>query len=559
MAAEYSKLRVTDLKDLLKERGIPSTGLTRKQSIIEALEAKDASSADDTDTAVAVDAPTAEVVQGGGEVEADHAQKIEDEGAEMKDAVEAVEREEGGELGGAEAEGEGEVATPESRKRKRRSATPEVSEEGVSKKLKAAEDKNEEVKLVEDAPVPLDGAADTKSEVTAETVQPYSTSDDLHALPETEDTTMDDAPTGAIHPATRALYISSLTRPLQPQQLRDHLSSLAGGTFESEPPVETFHLDLLRTHAFAVFTTLKEATRVRSLLHGTVFPDEPARKPVSVDFVPEDEVGKWIDVEMAAGTSRRDAKRWEVVYSSTEEGVTAQHVEVTGQSASGPGRQNSLAQQQQGFGAGAGMGTPTAPSGPRGNAGPGRMPAQQQQQANTSERRQSNPIIKDEDMLDTDTAGPVGDVEANPTHGPSTSSFTTLAKTFLCTTTKPHLYYLPKPEALASSRVENLTRETSRDWDGGRAGDGVGVGGALRRYTFEDGDKLVDGGPDRGSFGVPGGFGGDGYRGDGFRGRGRGRGGFRGGGGGFRGGFEDGGYGGRGGYGGGGGGYRGGR
>ncbi|KAK3645524.1 hypothetical protein LTR22_014688 [Elasticomyces elasticus] len=558
MAAEYSKLRVTDLKDLLKERGIPSTGLTRKQSIIEALEAKDASSTDDTNTAVAVDAPTTEVVEGGGEVEADHAEKIEDEGAEMKDAVEEVEREEGGELGGAEAEGEAEVATPESRKRKRRSATPEVSEEGVSKKLKAAEDKNEEVKLVEDAPVPLDGAADTKPEAVAETVQPYSTSDDLHTLPQTEDIAMDDAPTGAFHPATRALYISSLTRPLQPQQLRDHLSSLAGGTFESEPPVETFHLHLLRTHAFAVFTTLKEATRVRSLLHGTVFPDEPARKPVSVDFVPEEEVGKWIDVEMAAGTNRRDAKRWEVLYSNTEEGVKAEHVEVTGTSASGPGRQNSMAQQQQqqGFGAGAGMGTPTAPSGPRGNAA--RMPAQPQQ-ANTSERRQSNPIIKDEEMPDTDTAGPVGGVEANPTHGPSTSSFTTLAKTFLCTTTKPHLYYLPKAEALAESRVRKLTQETSRDWDGGRAGDGVGVGGALRRYTFEDGDKLVDGGPDRGSFGVPGGFGGDGYRGDGYRGRGRGRGGIRGGGG-FRGGFDDGGYGGGGGgYRGGGGGYRGGR
>jgi hypothetical protein len=38
---DYNKLTVANLKGLLKERGIPQTGLTRKAQIIEALEARD--------------------------------------------------------------------------------------------------------------------------------------------------------------------------------------------------------------------------------------------------------------------------------------------------------------------------------------------------------------------------------------------------------------------------------------------------------------------------------------------------------------------------------------
>lgn len=38
---DYSKLKVAELKDLLKERGIPPTGLTRKQQLIDALEEDD--------------------------------------------------------------------------------------------------------------------------------------------------------------------------------------------------------------------------------------------------------------------------------------------------------------------------------------------------------------------------------------------------------------------------------------------------------------------------------------------------------------------------------------
>ena len=42
---DYDGLKATELKDLLKERGIASTGMTRKQQYIEALEAQDAQEA----------------------------------------------------------------------------------------------------------------------------------------------------------------------------------------------------------------------------------------------------------------------------------------------------------------------------------------------------------------------------------------------------------------------------------------------------------------------------------------------------------------------------------
>ncbi|KAK0263022.1 hypothetical protein B0A54_03843 [Friedmanniomyces endolithicus] len=597
MATQYSKLKVVELKDLLKERGIPTTGLTRKQSIIDALEKRDS---EVSGGAVAVDAPEdgkdgeVEVVAAEEKSDEGHgvrsdkvetgveAQKVEADATEVKEApaLEPATEDQGldvlpdatsdpastatpqqptvleagepvsskptSELATPQQHsGTLEDASPESRKRKRRSPTPSLSDETVSKKLKAAEEAAADpVKLtddavIEDAPVSVRGAGEMDTEDAGKTVQPYSTSDDLQDV-NTEDATMtdqpanpdasfaQDSPAGAIHPATRALYIRDLIRPLQPAQLRDHLIALAGPD-STDSLIEHFHLDVLRTHAFAVFSTLKAATRVRAALHGTVFPDEPARKSLWVDFVPEEKVAEWIEVEASAGTSRRDARKWEVLYEGSGEGTAVQHVEVGGAGREGSIRQGSMTQAAS-TGTGAGGGMPNAPLGPRGNGTMIQRPSQPQPLATS--------IAAEPQEAQTGDDESAVSVTANPATGPSASSFTTLAKTFLCTTTKPHLYYLPKPDELATSRLQALERETSRDWTGARAGDGVGegYGGGLRRYTFEDGDRLVDGGADRGSFGT---FGGDGYGRGAFRGRGRG------------------GYRGYGGYGGGGGGYRG--
>lgn len=603
---DYNKLKVTELKDVLKERGIPSTGLTRKQQIIEALEAKEAEvSRAESGEADAGGGGDGDVDMGAAGTGVDEREGDEGAGGAEAEAGTGVEAEEveAAVAGVAEGESAGEstalkddslpceedapTAEPETvpassdlpdaptvleadqpvsrepsaletpqrsspalqdassdtRKRKRRSPTPPVSAESVNKKLKSAE--GETVKLpedimtedavVEDAPVPLDGAADTKGEETRR-VQPYSSSDDtvpikgdvlMSEAPATSptattnaslrppDTTADDATTTAPakHPATAALYIRDLIRPLQPTQLRNHITHLATppSGHHDDSILSAFHLDTFRTHAFALFTSLSAASRVRAAMHNTVFPNEPTRKPLWVDFVPEDKVTEWIETELRAGTSRRDAKRWEVVYTTTAHPngeATARFQEVPS-SAPGMGgrRQSSFSTAGSVVPAPAGVGMPNAPLGPRGqrpsiSAGlpPARAPPP------PARAPPESPMPEPTKKAPT----------------PANESFDVLDERFRSTTAKPKLYYNPQPHTLADKRLDELDALTSRDWEDVRRGPPLrGVEGQLRRYTFEEGDRLVDGGADRGNFGVPppslgrGGRGGGGYRGGG--------------------------------------------
>ncbi|KAK5118409.1 hypothetical protein LTR62_002923 [Meristemomyces frigidus] len=618
MPTEYDKLKVAELKDVLKQRGIPQTGLSRKQQFIDAL------LSDDEKTNAPVPSDAADPVKnvsGTNEAEEDEkmevaveaapvteeseaaAPKVEPVGveakrseeiAEMEDPPERVEKEV------AQAEPADEVAmestptllaTPQPasdapeevssdlRKRKRRSLTPDPSDESVSKKLKAAdgivselidgslpnagvketpeenaqkiqaneviEDANTQAdeiienNMVHDAPVPIDGTAD------GETAQPYGSSDDMlrDAPPETttsdavletatsntpapEDTPRD---VTSLHAPTRALYIRDIIRPLQPTQLQEHLISLI---LDATPDaIEIFHLDLLRTHAFALFSSTSIAMTVRKALHNTVFPPEPTRKPLWVDYIPEDKVQQWIDAELqAGGTSRRDAKRWEVEYDDSYGAMQATLREVR-PGMPGPAPQprqtsTSLPTQTQGQG----MGMPNAPSGPRAKA-----PRQNDLSSAPHAARASQDTLHPSRLAhaseDRDLTNPTPQ-KSDSVSAPFPPSFTALDSKFSATASKPKLYFLPQNREVADKRLAVLTRETSRDWNGrataDRHGGGGGVEGQLRRYTFEDGDRLVDGGPDRGNFGFPmsGGFGG-GRGGGGFGGRGRG-GGFRG-------------------------------
>lgn len=56
--ADYNKQTVVQLKQLLKDRGIPSTGLTRKAQIIEKLEEADDSGTGAPEAAVTKEAAT---------------------------------------------------------------------------------------------------------------------------------------------------------------------------------------------------------------------------------------------------------------------------------------------------------------------------------------------------------------------------------------------------------------------------------------------------------------------------------------------------------------------
>lgn len=285
----------------------------------------------------------------------------------------------------------------------------------------------------------------------------------------------------SVHPATRAIYIHHLVRPIQLAQLQEHLAQLA--TPPGNPPrddiVETLHLGSIRTHAFAVFTSISAATRARNGLHDRIWPDEPARRPLWVDFVPEDRVPEWIDREVGGGAGRRDTRRWEIIYDQGRDGVTARHQEVTNSGAPGMAnrRPSSISMSGQG------MGMPNAPLGPRSS-------------------RPSNPSIQ-----------PPKQSTPNPK---STAPLDLLDERFPSTTTKPKLYYQPVSDEIAARRLEELERQTSREW-GARGGEAGGARDAIRRYTFEDGDKLVDGGPHFGDFSGP--RGGGRGRGGGYRGR----------------------------------------
>ncbi|KAI7241023.1 hypothetical protein KC330_g863, partial [Hortaea werneckii] len=405
-ATDYSKLKVTELKDLLKERGIPSTGLTRKQQMVDALEEEDGKTAaeqpeepeavdtidegaegkelegEEEKVEAAVDevaqasANGAQVADQKGETEEmqDQAEEARVDAPVAPETDQPVSQDASNLVTPRETSPAPQDASSETRKRKRRSPTPPVSQDTINKKLKSADDDANAVKLpedrvVEDAPAPTDGANEPQTDDAPEKVQPYGSSDDVMDIqkearpdsqgnlaeadtapindhverPAPEKMAIDDGDdatlsSGALHPATKALYIRELIRPLQPNDFRNHLVDLATPRDQDldDSIIETFHLDPLRSHAFAVFTSTPAASRARTALHNTVWPPEPTRKPLWVDFVPEDKVGEWIERELAAGTSRRDAKRWEVVYEKLDDGVEARLQEVGPPPPTGP-------------------------------------------------------------------------------------------------------------------------------------------------------------------------------------------------------------------------------
>ena len=531
--ADYSKFKVVELKELVKERGINSNGLKLKQHFIDALVEDDAQ-ADDAkvDEVDEDDAPNQDIGEDDAKATEDDAPKEDtpEEKTQSPAPEESVSPQD------ANKADEPESSDSDSRKRKRRSRTPPVAAEVVSKKLKTVEDDPvvlPEDMVVEDAPVPVvDSAEETEKvipygssdDVMREDVieQSQSTSETLHAQPssqgldestapsrttatkteESQDTEMKDTEimvaSPAKYPATRALYIRELVRPLQPGVLCEHLISIAHPTDSPPDPgvVVAFHLDKLRTHALVLFDSLSAASRVRSKLHDQIWPSEPMRKPLWVDFVPEDKVQEWIDLELA----RADMTRWEVVYTEPTPGSNNEVMAELREAGSNlptnqrkPSGDMTMAQPRF---EGAGGGMPNAPSGPR------RPSSHMQPAPRSAEAPKQN----------------------------QSKSFDSLDQRYSFTETKPKLYFQPVARELVDKRLGEFEKETSRDWDEREADPAAYAEGELRRYTFED-DKIVDGGADFGLFGKPPRSGPPPRRGGGG---GRGAGGGRGGGGGGR-------------------------
>ncbi|KAL8738717.1 MAG: hypothetical protein Q9181_000539 [Wetmoreana brouardii] len=258
----------------------------------------------------------------------------------------------------------------------------------------------------------------------------------------------------ALHPATTALYIRDILRPLHVENLKDHLISLATpSNAELDPAIiEDFFLDSIRTHCLVRFSTVAAASRVRTGLHDRVWPDEKNRKPLWVDFVPEEKLPRWFEVENASSGRGQAAKRWEVVYENEGDGVKA-FLQEAGSNGGGPRKAQGAGPQTE-----SGTGVRGAPLGPR-----------------VREREQ-------------------GDSQSRP-HPDRGRGFQALDDLFKCTSAKPKLYYLPVQKRIADRRLDLLAE-----------GRGGGRSDEMRRYSFED-ELLVDRGPEFGSRGR-GGYGG---------------------------------------------------
>lgn len=379
----------------------------------------------------------------------------------------------------------------DTRKRKRRSNSPDpTTKEILAKKPRPSDEPAPDVHLKEDDDIvmeqrrpgssPSDSRQEKKANVSRyrDLVQSDS-NQPAGAL-------NDDRPTvPAIHPVTSALYIRNFMRPLRPEQLRTHLTSLASPPSSSpdSSAISALFLDNMKTHALALFTSTTAASRVRASLHGSIWPPEGNRKELWVDFIPDEQVSDWIKIEEDALAVEKEARasgrpiaarRFEVIYNDSSNGITAVHQEV-------------------------GAGAPAnAPRGPR---------------ASVDERRPS-----------ALPAAPTEELKKD-----SSASFKTLHDLFDSTAAKPQLFYLPVSDAISETRLKELDAETSRDWnpEAVRKGRGMQKEGKFR-YTFDEEDRIVEAGEDRGPWAedLRGGRGG--FRGRGGWRGGRGGGGWRG-------------------------------
>jgi len=297
----------------------------------------------------------------------------------------------------------------------------------------------------------------------------------------------------ATHPATSSLYIRNFKRPLHIPTLRNHISSIArsrSGEDESDP-IRTFYLDSIRTHAFVSFTSVSAASRVRSAMHDTRFPDEALREPLFVDFVPDDKVQDWIDQETGGGNFGRagGGRRYEVVYGEEDGRVTA----VLQDADTRRGR----------------------PDLDRGHSGP--------TSTDTTKMAPTAPgIHPDRAALvrhDETQQGRPPPAAASRSSGGGTG-FKALDELFSFTTTKPKLYYKPVPAEIAEDRMAMIQELRVGHAEMGRSGDE-----GMKRYTFESyrgREEWVDKGPEFG-FGKKGQERLAGIRGrSGYRGGGRG-------------------------------------
>lgn len=126
----------------------------------------------------------------------------------------------------------------------------------------------------------------------------------------------------AIHPTTRALYVGNLTRPVQKRDFVDYVTETTGHN------AEYAWVDRLRTHGFFVFKDEAAAQNVRRALDQSRYPqDDNSRVELFADFVPENLAYKWSKFEDEE-KNRNQSKKYAVRYEEDDDGkIIAVHYE----------------------------------------------------------------------------------------------------------------------------------------------------------------------------------------------------------------------------------------
>ena len=380
-----------------------------------------------------------------------------------------------------------EEVTEDLRKRKRRSVTPIPPAEEMAKKRIRSEQGTPHVVLVDNNNVdPMKAAATTTDETPARTKRssltgesrkkslpdarfkglfiPRHAEEPLRAASPARGPVVDEADVEpALHLATTALYVDGLMRPLQPASLRNHIVNLAstpGGAPDTEVVTE-FYLDPIKSHCFVGLTDVSAASRVRSSLHGMVWPNERDRKALFVDFLPAEKLREWIDVEDRAGRGIRYGVNYHPASDGTFE---ATHEEIDPKATSLRRESVPVSNNRP---------PPSTPpsTGPR-SAG----------FANRERERERERLASDAQKVER-------------SHHPG-QGFKALDDLFKSTVTKPKLYYLPVPREVVDRRLDRFD-------DLIRIGAFPRLGGdERRRITFEDKDFFVDNGPEFGRGGL---------------------------------------------------------
>lgn len=290
----------------------------------------------------------------------------------------------------------------------------------------------------------------------------------------------------AIHSATKALYIRNFMRPLNTVALKEYLARLA------TPPssqtdlsiISEFHMDVIRTHAFVCFSNVSAASRVRSAIHDTTWPQEKNRQRLWADFIPADKVRDWIQEEKNT-TGRRGStgKNWEVAYEDDGYGsMVAVFRESDPRNI--PARQMTRG-VNMGVGGGMGgmerMGPPPPVS--RNNMNANNIPLGPRSYIPLD----PNPYEKRNDM-ESRRPSNFQDRPADTFSRPAPSPVSN--KDFMYTATTPRLFYQAVTKEVVNKRLENMDAITRQDYRPDEASK------ENNRYTFEDGDKFVDRGPE---------------------------------------------------------------